>query len=302
MKPSRLLVPVDFSEGSRSGLRIGAEIARRFDAETLILHVDMTSAALADAMAGTGAFADVGTGHLDRVRARLRDFVGETLGGDYSAQEFVVEDLFVDEAIVRFAVRRKADCICMAAVGKSGITRLLLGSTAGGVVRRSPVPVLTLRTPRDEQVVFDDFRRVLVATDLGENSGELVAAGAEFARSGGALTLLHVIESPVEYGLYGSPLSLPAESLQAAKEWAETALQRMLDRSAGDTASEPLVMQGRPGERILAAEAELSPDITVVGTHGRHGIEHLMLGSVAERVVHHAAGPVLVVPTRPRAD
>jgi nucleotide-binding universal stress UspA family protein len=58
------------------------------------------------------------------------------------------------------------------------------------------------------------------------------------------------------------------------------------------------VLAGRPAERILATEKEIAPDVTIIGTHGRHGLDRLMLGSVAERVVRRATGPVLVVPTK----
>jgi len=61
------------------------------------------------------------------------------------------------------------------------------------------------------------------------------------------------------------------------------------------------VLAGRPAERILATEKELTPDITVVGTHGRTGLTRVLLGSVAERVVRHAGRPVLTVPLAARA-
>ena len=55
---------------------------------------------------------------------------------------------------------------------------------------------------------------------------------------------------------------------------------------------------GRPAEEIVAAGGKGKANLIVLGTHGRSGLSHLLMGSVSERVVRHALCPVLVVPTR----
>jgi universal stress protein A len=60
------------------------------------------------------------------------------------------------------------------------------------------------------------------------------------------------------------------------------------------------VALGRPADAIVAAAGRGRANLIVVGTHGRSGLAHLVMGSVAERVVRHAACPVLVVPTTAR--
>jgi nucleotide-binding universal stress UspA family protein len=152
--------------------------------------------------------------------------------------------------------------------------------------------VLTLRS----EFVFDDFRRVLVAVDLGEGSRRVIEMGAALARPGGQLTVMHVVESVEELGLYRVPLQAPAEDVRAAVEWCEGALGDLLTDVDPGLLAPVRVVVGRPGAGILAVERETQPDVTVVGTHGRHGFERLVLGSVAERVARRAVGPVLVVP------
>jgi nucleotide-binding universal stress UspA family protein len=299
MKPQHILAPIDLTETSRAGLRFASVLARQFGAELTVVHVEMASAVLSEAMAGhlegrLGIDAD----HVERVRRRVRAFVEEALGGQVPRIE-VIEDIFVAEAIVRYTEERGIDWICMSAVGRRGAQRFFLGNTATEVLRSSPVPVLTVRGP-GENLLHDDFRRVLVAVDLDATSRKVVAAALDLVRPKGEITLVHVIEAPPEVGLYGTALRFPAEDLEAAREWSETVLCRLVEDLPEEIVAPVRVEPGRPADTILALERELQPDLTVIGTHGRHGIEHLMLGSVAERVVRHANGPVLVVPTRGR--
>lgn len=125
----------------------------------------------------------------------------------------------------------------------------------------------------------------------------LVATGAALAGEAGGLTLMHAIEATAIESAYGVPLAIPAEDMRAAVEWTEIALQRFLQGVPDHLVRPVRVHGGRAAEAILACERELHPDVTIIGTHGRHGLERLALGSVAERVVRLATGPVLVVPT-----
>lgn len=305
-QPSHLLVPVDLSEASRAGLKVAGELARRFRSRITALHVESATAGLADVLAATGELADLGgvTGrHLAKVREDVERFVKETLADGAAATPVVIEALFVAEAIVRFAKEREADWICMSAAGHQGWRHLFLGSVTAEVIRRATMPVLTYRGRGGDasEFVYDDFRRVLVAVDLGEESHKLVEAGRTLAGPTGELTLVHVIDVAPEYGLYGVPLVIPAENLDDAKEWTEGALARLTKGVEPKVLQAFRVLAGRPAERILATENEIAPDVTVVGTHGRQGLDRLMLGSVAERVVRRATGPLLVVPTRAKS-
>lgn len=298
-EPKHILAPVDLSDASCAGLRAATELARRFDAQVTALHVEIATAALVEVMAGD--ITETTERHLERVRAEAIDFVRTTLGKDHKARVAVVEGLAVAETVDRYAEKHEADWICMSAAGHSGFRRLILGSTAAAIVRGSRIPVLTVRS-RTEKLEFDDFRSVLVATDLDEGGKKAIHLGAMLAMPKGRLTVMHVIESPAEpMAFYGTPLAIPAESLEAAREWTAGALQAQVKGVDGRLLESFKIVEGRAADGILAAEKELEPDVTVLGTHGRHGTEHLLLGSVAERVVHHATGPVLVVPNRKRS-
>ncbi|MHC4974278.1 MAG: universal stress protein [Planctomycetota bacterium] len=300
----RILVPVDFSEASANGLLVAAEIARRFDARLTVLHIEIATSAFTEALTGTNTPADVEAvvrSHRQTLHERLEGFVSRYLGEAARVEAVVIDDIFVADAIVRHAEERGMDLICMGGTGHRAIERLVLGDTAARVLRHSHVPVLTLRSRRDDGAafVFDDFRRVLVAVDLGEGSRRVVEMGAALARPRGELTVMHVIESAEERGLYRVPLQAPAEDVRAAVEWCEGALGDLLTEVDPGIVAPVRVVVGRPGAGVLAVERETEPDVTVVGTHGRHGLERLVLGSVAERVARRALGPVLVVPNLP---
>jgi universal stress protein A len=141
------------------------------------------------------------------------------------------------------------------------------------------------------------FKHILIPTDFSTHSTAAVKLGAEMARRyNGALTLLHVYD-PLPYALSPDYELRSAEqhrlliaeferSLAAAKRRAET---------AGAPRTETQLVEGNvPSEIVAFAEAGHF-DLIVMGTHGRRGVRHMLLGSVAERVLRSAPCPVLTV-------
>ena len=110
MKPKHILVPVDLTETSRAGLRMASDLARQFGAALTVVHVEMASTVLSEAMAGhlegrLGIDAD----HAPRVQRRVREFVAQTLSGAEPAV-VVIEDIFVAEAIVPYGCCEDWNC------------------------------------------------------------------------------------------------------------------------------------------------------------------------------------------------
>jgi len=136
MKTKKIVCPVDFSEASEKALDLASKLARANGAKMYIVHVE----ALAS-LAQPGLF-----GGLPPVSMPSRRKLNATLP---TATEVLFEhDLLIGnpaEKIVEFAERKGADLIVMGTHGNTGIVRVLMGSVAEGVVRRSPIPVLTLK-------------------------------------------------------------------------------------------------------------------------------------------------------------
>jgi nucleotide-binding universal stress UspA family protein len=141
------------------------------------------------------------------------------------------------------------------------------------------------------------FEHILVATDFSEASRGAIALARELARdSGAALTVTHTCEL-LEFG----ELAVPSEVIDAMTDGARKKLDEVLRaiREECPTARAALRI-GVAWEQILALAEEIGADLVVMGTHGRRGIAHALMGSIAERVVRIAAVPVLTVGPRAR--
>jgi nucleotide-binding universal stress UspA family protein len=133
------------------------------------------------------------------------------------------------------------------------------------------------------------LKKILVPIDFSECSKKALQYAIPFARQFGAeLILLHLVQQYPEV-TDEIPMALaPVEDIQTDLE----ALRKMV----GDTVpSQALVQLGDPRVEITKAAKELSADLIILSTHGRTGLERVLLGSTAEKVVRHAGCPVLVV-------
>jgi nucleotide-binding universal stress UspA family protein len=141
-----------------------------------------------------------------------------------------------------------------------------------------------------------DLKRILVATDFEESSGQALKFAVDLAQKfGSALTLIHVYEVP-DYVYFNGSLPAVTQWIAPIRAAATTQLEETLTRVRGLLpGATSLLRQGRPADEIVKAIDELHPDLVVVGTHGRRGVSHVFLGSVAERVVRTASTPVLTV-------
>ncbi|MGE0386978.1 MAG: universal stress protein [Gammaproteobacteria bacterium] len=139
------------------------------------------------------------------------------------------------------------------------------------------------------------FKRILIPTDFGPPSARAVALGVEIARRfDAAVTLLHTYEIPA-YAYEG--MAYASGDLLTAVENAATAELKTALEGVQKTlpAANSMLRRGVAWEEILAAGKEVSADLIVMGTHGRRGISHALLGSVAEKVVRMSPIPVLTV-------
>lgn len=140
------------------------------------------------------------------------------------------------------------------------------------------------------------FAHILTATDFSEASRRAVALAASLAHdAGAALTVLHVCEIPG----FGDEGPLPydlATPLVAEAQGRLDASVRAVEREC--PGARPLLKLGVPWQEILATVAEVRADLVVMGTQGRRGVAHALLGSVAERVLRLATVPVMTIRAR----
>jgi nucleotide-binding universal stress UspA family protein len=141
-----------------------------------------------------------------------------------------------------------------------------------------------------------NLRRILVPSDFSECSDAAVRYGLELARRFDAtLHLLHVVQDPAAQPWAGEGFAVPM--LEALDEWQKEARTRLEHAIPPEDRSNTVavVTIASPFSEILRYAAENEVDLIVMGTHGRGGMSHMLLGSIAERVVRRAPCPVLTV-------
>jgi nucleotide-binding universal stress UspA family protein len=142
------------------------------------------------------------------------------------------------------------------------------------------------------------IHRILVPTDFSEPASAALKWAATLAREFDArLYLLHVVPEPYAYP-WGTELStLPMTDILAQSEEASRGRLKELAASTGLPADRVVTnaVIGTPVDQVLALVKDQQIDLVVLGTHGRGLVGHLLLGSVAERVVRRSPVPVLTV-------
>jgi universal stress protein A len=142
------------------------------------------------------------------------------------------------------------------------------------------------------------LKRILLPTDFSDFSKCAARYASEFANQFGAeLHVLHVLQDLVamvpEPGLAFPP---PGDYMQELQQSAEQALMQLPDPPLNDPAKVVrAVRQGPPFVEIVRYAKEHDIDLVVIGTHGRSGLAHVLLGSVAEKIVRKSPCPVLTV-------
>ncbi len=146
---------------------------------------------------------------------------------------------------------------------------------------------------------MQSFKHILVPTDLREGSRPALDMAVGLAQKFGAkLTLLHVWEIPIYPYM---DFMLNSEVISSVEDAATKGLASALkDLRTQMPSAEGALRSGEAWPEIVKAITELAPDLVVMGTHGRRGLSHLTLGSVAEKIIRSSPVPVLTVHAPPR--
>jgi len=139
------------------------------------------------------------------------------------------------------------------------------------------------------------YDKILVPTDGSDEGDRAVAHAADLAAAHGAELVAVYVVNTASYG--GLPMETSIEGItQVLENEGESALDRVRELAAArDVAVTGRLVQGTPSREIVATGDGEDCDLIVMGTHGRGGLNRLLLGSVAERVVRRSPIPVLTV-------
>lgn len=296
-----VVVPLDGSATAEQALPWAQALAGLRGATLRLIHVvDASTEFGAWSMGGGTAIGNEintwiadGERYLTEVAARITDVTVETqvrLGGPSHELRAALEEM-TDPVIV------------MCSHGRSGVRRVLMGSVAQRIVHDAACPVLVLKlredTEPDSTPAFDRITVPLDGAPFGEHALDAIVSvvGEQVA-----LHLVRVVEVPTmpmgRMGGAGIPLDygLIEDYMSASKDEAVMYLDDVRDRlvARGMTVTTE-VREGRVATEILDAAAKQPADIIAMSTHGRGGITRLVVGSVAEQVLHHTTQPLLLV-------
>ena len=139
------------------------------------------------------------------------------------------------------------------------------------------------------------LRKILVATDFSPLAAAALDYAAELAKKFDAeIRLLHVLPILAFHVHFPIAVPLPADWVESVRQRANAELAKEATRVKEVKVTTEL-RDGQVHESVVSAIADFKADLVVIGTHGRRGLTHAMLGSFAERVVRHSPVPVLTV-------
>jgi nucleotide-binding universal stress UspA family protein len=141
------------------------------------------------------------------------------------------------------------------------------------------------------------YKNIIIAVDSSQFSLNAAKYGIVLgATLGATVTLLYVIEEAKAVSNPDAGFGM-SDTILVLKQEAEAVLESISKLANGGTVAK-MMPSGDPRTDIISTASAIGADLIVMGTHGRTGFRHMIIGSVAEYVVRHSSIPVLVVPTK----
>lgn len=152
------------------------------------------------------------------------------------------------------------------------------------------------------------MKKILIALDYSPNAEKIAEAGYTLAKATSAeVVLIHVVAEPAYYSSLdyspimgfngfdpiGGVFTDMTEVKQAANDFLDQSKKHL-----GDERITTIVEEGDCAGAILKTASDLNADIIVMGTHSRHGLDKILMGSIAEKVLHHAKVPMYIIPSQ----
>ncbi len=280
-----ILLATDFSSASAAALDYALSVARRYDSRLYVAHVistDICRMVAPEAVLGVSEqarrYAEQQMANL-LVSGRLRGVPHQVLLAEGELWPTLSEML----------PKHEIDLVVVGTHGRTGIRKLLLGSTAEEIFRLAPTPVLTVG-PRTQIEVPSEagLRRILYATDFSPDSERAAAYALSLAQEHQAqLTLLHVLKEPVEASPQNAAL---LQSFFARR------LRGLVPAEAALWCDPELAIEsGSPAEAILKAALDRQADLIVLGVRRTANFPGHLPPATAYKVVCQAHCPVLTV-------
>jgi|TARA_R110000787_G_scaffold183014_3_gene295062 nucleotide-binding universal stress UspA family protein len=270
----KILVPVDFSECSEHALKVASDLAKKYDAEIIALHMmGMTDAVLTNMQ--TQQMLE-GIYYVKLAQKRFKEFLDKDYLQGVSITDAVYNYTDFSE-INTVAEGNNVDLIVMGSHGSSGLTEVFVGSNTEKVVRHSEIPVLVVKNRHDN---FEIKNGVFACDFTSENLKVFKKAMKLYKSLNAKVTLLYI--------------NVPGQNYRSSKEMENRVRDFLFDADAVhlvddvDYYSDYTVEDG-----IFNYSIKNTIDTIALPTHGRRGLAHFFSGSISEDLVNHSDIPVI---------
>jgi len=299
----KILVPVDFSEPSKTAVNYGLSLALQFKGKLVLAHIVPSSTALDYTFPSENLALE--REQAENAKSALASLIPAEYRDRVNLQTIVKLGFTMERFDVRsevFGIVRdeKIDLIVMGVHGRPAIERFLLGSITERLLHKAAVPILRITHLDPTRDIYKSgpvpLRHILYATDLSDNARAGLRLSAELARTAGArLTALHVL--PVSGTYQDAAVGFLQDEIKSLRETTKTMLEHSIPEDIRkDVNITPVLLEGEPSRKIIAFANEQKVDLIVMNLHGKNVVERAILGSTIERVIHSVNIPVLTVP------
>jgi nucleotide-binding universal stress UspA family protein len=279
-EPQRVLCPVDFSPQSGAALRVAGGLAAAFGARLTVLHASQIEVPLYFTVAQVAALKAQLRKSAKASRAYLEEFAAQHLPAGSSYSLSLPEGDPVAEILK--AVKKSRDGILvMGTHGRTGLSRIRLGSVMESVFRQMMGPVVTVGPQVKLTAGLGKIRRVLAPVDFGEPAREAFGYAATLGEKTGAeLVAMHIVE----------------ESSEGQRKKMEGVLCDWVPPEVrAHCRVREVVQEGRAAERVIAEARSARADLIVQGAQPRSYWGSLIFGSTTEAIIRGATCPVLSI-------
>jgi nucleotide-binding universal stress UspA family protein len=300
-----ILVPIDFSKMSIQAIETAKGLAQPFGATIHLVHVHhwQYSADFMGPVISSGFLPVSFEEHRNKQLSEELKTVANKAGLSPRNQTHLRTGASPFHEICKLAQEIPADLIVMPTHGYTGLKHVFLGSTAERVVQHSPCPVFVVRKKRPSKTKPRlSINAVMVPVDFSDCSRKGLEYAIGFANDFGAkIILLHATYLGYIYSAEGTPLYDIPGLQKAAREKAERQMQKLVRAAKfGGVKFETVFTEASPVLDICDFAKDHDVDLIITSTHGVTGFKHVLIGSIAEKVVRHAPCSVLVVPSHPQ--
>lgn len=293
----RILLATDGSPNALAAAEVAAQIAKGFDSRVTVLCAIPSISAMAAPLEGEyySRIINKADDNADQAAAVFKES-----GVTVSAKEVPQGRASVVETILDYVAGEKTDLIVMGTRGLGGLKRAVLGSVSSGVAAHAPCATLVVRP--SEAKKGRAIERVLAAVDGSANGQRALEAAVDLAKhTESELRIAHVVFVPTMFWSMGVPGSaIPTDKIEedaerVAKELLAKASKFAKDQGVANVKEELVTELVSPAQGVVQLAEGDKADVVVIGTRGNEGFRKLLLGSVANSVLHYAGCSVLVV-------